>query len=71
MDNNIYVLERQVETKLAEARAISAHPALLSNTGVARATRVSSLFARVVTWATRRRHHDLQRTTRVPTPTVP
>jgi len=71
MDVNLYALERQVETKLAEARAVSAHQALVSSAGAARGTTVSSLLARLVTWMTRRRQHDLRRTTRLSTPTVP
>ena len=72
MDLNLYALERQVEMKLAEARAMSARTVLLSSLGAARGNAAASLFARITTWvARRRRHRELRRTTGLPTPSAP
>ncbi len=58
MDLNIYVLERQVEMKLAEARASSAREALVSSLRADRRRPSSVLVApavrRVARWLRRR-----------------
>jgi len=71
VDQNLYALERQVEVKLAEARALSAHAALLSSVEAPRGCTLSSLLIRIATWADRRRRHRHLRARGLPTPSAP
>ena len=71
VDQNLYALERQVETKLAEARAVSAHAALLSSLRAKEGSSLASLLTLIATWADRRRRHRRLRARRLPTPSAP
>src|SRR5262249_42157617 len=66
VDQNLYALERQVETKLAEARAVSAHAALLSSLRAKEGSSLASLLTLIATWADRRRRHRRLRARRLP-----
>ena len=71
VDQNLYALERQVETKLAEARALSAHAALLSSLGTAGGGTLTSLLTRMAAWIDRWRRYRHLRAGGLPTPSAP
>lgn len=55
MDANLYALEKQVQSKLKDARAVGARMALLSSLRAESATRASLLATLATMWTSRRR----------------